>query len=252
VASRFGRRDYLIRRLLALADGASVLLALLGMVLISGRADVSHFAWGLLLVPIWLGLLAVYGLYNRDIKRISHSTVDDIPWILHAVLVACLGTWLYYNVLHIPKLVFFDVLLLGGIATLSMLGLRSLTRGLATRVLGPEKVLFIGDHPMEFLMNKMNAHPEYGLQPVGVVHASTESLDQAVEVFGADRIVLCEPDLEEHELVALIHRCRELCLRSACCRSCSARWVPRWRWTTWKASRCSASTRRCSRARRAS
>jgi exopolysaccharide biosynthesis polyprenyl glycosylphosphotransferase len=213
VASRFGRRDYLIRRLLAVADGSSVLIALLGMVLISGRADAAHLAWGLLLVPIWLGLLAVYGLYNRDIKRISHSTVDDIPWILHAVLVACPLTWLYYNVLHIPKLVFFDVLLLGGIATLSMLALRSLTRGLATRVLGPEKVLFIGDHPMEFLMNKMHAHPEYGLQPVGVVHASTESLDQAVEVFGADRIVLCEPDLEEHELVALIHRCRELCLK---------------------------------------
>ena len=57
------------------------------MVLISGRAGGSHLLWGLLLVPVWIGLLAVYGLYNRDIKRISHSTVDDIPWILHAVLV---------------------------------------------------------------------------------------------------------------------------------------------------------------------
>ena len=214
VGSRFGRRDYLIRRWLAFADAVSVVVALVAMVLISGRADAdTHLLWGLLLVPMWLGLLAVYGLYNRDMKRISHSTVDDIPWILHAVLVACLATWLYFNVLHIPKLVFFDVLLLGGIAVLAMLLLRSLTRGLAIRALGPEKVLFIGDHPMEFLMNKMTAHPEYGLQPVGVVHASTDSLDQAVEIFGADRIVLCEPDLEEHELVALIHRCRELSLK---------------------------------------
>ena len=123
--------------------------------------------------PLWLALFAVYGLYNRDIKRISHSTVDDIPWILHAVLVGCLLTWLYFNLLHIPKLVFFDVLLLGGIGTLALLLLRSLTRGLAIRALGPERVLFIGDHPMEFLMNKMAAHPEYGLKPVGVVSASS-------------------------------------------------------------------------------
>ncbi|HZO58637.1 MAG TPA: sugar transferase [Solirubrobacterales bacterium] len=213
VASQFGRRDYLIRRLLAVADALSVLLAVLAMVLVSGRAGTTHLLWGLLLVPVWMGLFAVYGLYNRDIKRISHSTVDDIPWILHAVLVACLLTWVYFNLLHIPKLVFSDVLVLGGIATLAMLLLRSLTRGLAIRALGPEKVLFIGDHPMEFLMNKMVAHPEYGLQPVGVVHASTDSLDQAIEVFDADRIVLCEPDLEEHELLALIHRCRELSLK---------------------------------------
>ncbi len=213
VGSRFGRRDYLIRRLLALADGVSVVVALVGMVLISGHADWDHLLWGLLLVPVWLGLLAVYGLYNRDIKRISHSTVDDIPWILHAVLVGCLLTWLYFNLLHIPKLVFFDVLLLGGIGTLALLLLRSLTRGLAIRALGPERVLFIGDHPMEFLMNKMAAHPEYGLKPVGVVSASSHSLDEAIDMFEADRIVLCEPDLEEHELLALMHRCRELSLK---------------------------------------
>ena len=59
---------------------------------------------GLALVPLWIGLLAAYGLYTRDIKRISHSTVDDIPWMLHAVLVACLLTWVYFNVLPISKL----------------------------------------------------------------------------------------------------------------------------------------------------
>jgi len=213
VGSRLGRRDYLIRRLLALADAASILVALVGMVLISGRADWDHLLWGLLIIPIWIGLLAVYGLYNRDIKRISHSTVDDIPWIAHAVLVGCLLTWLYFHLLPIPKLVFFDVLLLGGIGALTLLLLRSLTRGLAIRALGPERVLFIGDHPMEFLMNKMTAHPEYGLKPVGVVSASSHSLDEAIDLFDADRIVLCEPDLKEHELLALIHRCRELSLK---------------------------------------
>ena len=104
VGSRFGRRDYLIRRLLALADAASVVFALVAMVLDLGARRLGPSAVG----PAarsrsGSGCSRVYGLYNRDIKRISHSTVDDIPWILHAVLVACLLTWLYFNLLHIPS-----------------------------------------------------------------------------------------------------------------------------------------------------
>jgi exopolysaccharide biosynthesis polyprenyl glycosylphosphotransferase len=215
VAWSFGRRDYLIRRFLALADMVSVTIALLSMVAISGNAWVSHLLWGVLLVPPWIGLLAAYGLYNRDIKRISHSTVDDIPWILHAVLVACLLTWVYFNVLPIPKLEFFDVLLLGGIAVVAMLILRSLTRRLAIHVLGAERVLLIGDRPMDFLMNKMTAHPEYGLRPIGVAHASglDGELEAAIQGLEPDRIVLCEHDVDERDLLALIHRCRELCLK---------------------------------------
>src|SRR5205085_10774019 len=87
VASNFGRRDYLVRRLLLLSDVASIALALLVMVAVSARADKSpHLLLGLLFVPVWLTVLGAYGLYTRDIKRISHSTVDDLPWILHAVL----------------------------------------------------------------------------------------------------------------------------------------------------------------------
>ena len=167
------------------------------------------------LVPFWIVLLAAYGLYTRDIKRISHSTVDDIPWMLHAVLVACLLTWVYYNVLTIPKLEFFDVLLLGGIAVVAMLILRSLTRRLAIHVLGAERVLFVGDKPMDFLMNKMTAHPEYGLKPIGVAPASSQNgeLEAAIQAYAPDRIVLCEHDVAERDLLALIHRCRELALK---------------------------------------
>jgi exopolysaccharide biosynthesis polyprenyl glycosylphosphotransferase len=215
VAHSFGRRDYLIRRLLALTDAVSVTTALVLMVAISGNADAAHLLWGLAVVPFWIGLLAAYGLYTRDIKRISHSTVDDIPWLLHAVLVACLLTWVYFNVLTIPKLEFFDVLLLGAIATLAMLVLRSVARRLAIEVLGTERVLFVGDQPMDFLMAKMTAHPEYGLNPVGVTPASSQNgaFDAAIQSFTPDRIVLCEHDLAEGDLLALIHRCRELSLK---------------------------------------
>ena len=217
VATSFGRRDYLVRRLLALADAAALVVALVAMVAVTGHARYSpHLLWGVLVVPVWIGLFAAYGLYNRDIKRISHSTVDDIPWILHAVLVACLLTWVYYGLLPISKLVFFDVLLLGAFVVVAMLLLRWLTRRLAIRVLGAERVLFLGDQPTGFLVGKMAAHPEYGLAPVGVIPAAGNdngALEEAIQSYRPDRIVLCEPDLDEHDLLALVHRCRELSLK---------------------------------------
>ena len=35
-------------------------------------------------------MFKAYGLYDRDIKRISHATVDDLPWIFHAMLLGCI------------------------------------------------------------------------------------------------------------------------------------------------------------------
>ena len=40
-------------------------------------------------------LFKLYGLYDRDVKRISYSTVDDLPWLFHATLIGALAGWLY-------------------------------------------------------------------------------------------------------------------------------------------------------------
>jgi exopolysaccharide biosynthesis polyprenyl glycosylphosphotransferase len=213
IASNFGRRDFVVRRLLAVADVASFLLGLLLMVWLAKHATYSHLLWGIALVPVWLGTLAAYGLYNRDIKRISHSTLDDLPWILHAVLVLCLLTWLYYHVLPVSKIVFADVLVLGASAAASMLLLRTITRRLATIVLGPERVLFIGGgNRVDVLTRKMVARPEYGLEPVAVVDEDYE-LEEALVRYRPERIVLGDTSLDESELVELVHRCKEYSLK---------------------------------------
>jgi exopolysaccharide biosynthesis polyprenyl glycosylphosphotransferase len=218
VSSSFGRRDYLIRRWLALGDVTSIVLALALMAALSNTNDaVTRALWGLPMVPVWLALLAAYGLYNRDIRRISHSTVDDFPWLLHAVLVSCLLSWLYYNLLPIPKLVFIDILVLGGLATALILLFRTITRRVTTRVLGSERVLFVGEpDSIEMLMRKMVAHPEYGLEPTGVISPSGGNginLDQVLDGFSPERIVLGDTNLSEPALLELIHRCKELSLK---------------------------------------
>lgn len=217
VSTSFRGRDYLIRRLLAFADVASLLLALLAMVAVSGRdRPTEDIGWGLLIVPVWLALLAGYGLYNRDVKRISHSIVDDLPWILHAVLVGCLLTWLYFNVVPVAKLAFFDVLVFGGVCALGMVALRSLARRGTMQALGAERVLFVGEgSSTELLVRKMRMHPEYRLEPVGVVSPIEGRLDfdDVLERFRPERVVLCETHVDELELLGFVHHCRELSVK---------------------------------------
>ena len=58
-----------------------------------GRPRVSRLAWGLLTLPAWILVFKAYGLYDRDGKRVSHSTVDDVPWLFHALVIGSLGLW---------------------------------------------------------------------------------------------------------------------------------------------------------------
>jgi exopolysaccharide biosynthesis polyprenyl glycosylphosphotransferase len=94
-----------------------------------------------------------------------------------------------------------------------MLVFRTVTRRLATVVLGPERVLFIGGgQRVDVLTRKMVAHPEYGLEPVAVVDEDYE-LEEALIRYQPERIVLGDTTLEESELVELVHRCKEHSLK---------------------------------------
>ena len=65
------------------------------------------------------------------------------------------------------------------LAMVAMLGARSGVRRISRRVLGPERVLLIGDDGLAgTLIRKMRAHPEYGLEPVGVMGLRNRPVDR--------------------------------------------------------------------------
>src|SRR4051812_20738723 len=79
VGERHGRRDYVIRRLLVGADVAGIVLALLVTAAVDpfSGPNLDIVAWGFVTLPMWIVIFKLYGLYDRDLKRVSHSTVDD-------------------------------------------------------------------------------------------------------------------------------------------------------------------------------
>src|SRR2546421_8103988 len=81
VATAYGHRDFWTRRLLAAADALAFVLALLASEPFGKDINLGlHLTWGVLALPGWIVLFKVYGLYDRDAKRVSHSTLDDLPW----------------------------------------------------------------------------------------------------------------------------------------------------------------------------
>jgi exopolysaccharide biosynthesis polyprenyl glycosylphosphotransferase len=229
VASRHGRRDYILRRLLLAADLAALVLALAVAATVDPQPgpNLSVVTLGLAMAPVWAVVFKLYGLYDRDGKRVSHATVDDLPWVFHGVVIGALLVWLWLKGVESP-LPFVSVLAFGVTAVLAVLVARSFVRKLALRVLGPERVLLVGEEGMsQVLLRKMRAHPEYGLAPVGVAvssDAGAGNLD--VPVLGVtsdvirlaaehriDRLVLSHSDLSDTEALEIVRRCKELAIK---------------------------------------
>jgi exopolysaccharide biosynthesis polyprenyl glycosylphosphotransferase len=226
-AARLGR-DSVLRRLLCAGDAVSVLLALALALAVDGDLDVDGIVWGLVAIPLMVLLFKVYGLYDRDVKRISHSTVDDLPWLLHAVTAGTLVLWLYSRSTPMGKLGLDAVIAFAGAVVGIVTLARLFVRQAARRVIGPERALLVGGGAMAHtLIAKLAAHPEYMVDVVGSLgdeqpdKSSTElpglgSLDQLEQAaLSADvtRVLLAVESLQEQELEALLRRCRSLELK---------------------------------------
>ena len=232
VATRLGRRDQLTRRLLLVAD----LAALLGAMFVAGtladhRLNETELFWlALPMVPVFILLFKLYGLYDRDLKRISHFGLDDLPWLFHALVVGTLILWLFVRLVADDRLIFSETAWLG----ISALVLTTLARSFARRsviwLLGPERVLIAGQGATpQLLIRKIGDHPEYGLEPIALLGPSgrpavrvvaEETSEDLPEVGGPadlerviherapERVVICRPDFSPPEVLDMIDTCR--------------------------------------------
>ena len=97
VAARLGltgpsgsrRRGALLRRLLATGDWAVLIGALSVATAATSATDVATLFWAVLFSPVWILVLKLHGLYDKDHRRIRHSTLDELPSLVSA---SALGT----------------------------------------------------------------------------------------------------------------------------------------------------------------
>ena len=231
LATRHRPRDSALRRLLLAADLATLVGVQLGVLaLVDAPTDIPQALWVAVALPLWMVLFKAYGLYDRDIKRISHTAVDDIPWLFHAMLVGSLLFWLYFRVVPARDVSARELLAIAGLSMVALVAVRAITRRAANRLLGPNRVLLVGDGPeLALILRKMRAHREYSLEPVGVL-ATSPLLSPSVDlpILGRlrsgdvsriavehriDQVLVSHTDVGETELLDLVRRCRELSIR---------------------------------------
>lgn len=231
VAPSYGRRDSLLRRLLALGDSLGVGVGLAFALLLAAHGDsAERVGLGLLTLPVWVVLFRAYGLYERDFKRVSHSSVDDLPALFHAFLTGTVLLWVYYKALPVERLILSEMLGFAVAGATAVFALRAATRRLTARLLGPERVLMVGGGTTSALLaGKMRAHPEYDLEPVGIVcpsgsvpstltlpvlgHLENLDLRSIVATYGVERVTVSHVELDEEEMLQLVRTCKQLSLK---------------------------------------
>lgn len=221
--------DATLRRLLAAGDAVAVMLALVVAILLSPEPG-HQLVWGLVAVPVMIVLFKVYGLYDRDFKRITHSTVDDVPRLFHATVIGGLLVWLLGRYTPLHRLDFVEILVFGWGVMLLVIGTRAATRGAATRLIGHERALLVGGGELaEALVGKVAAHPEYRLDMIGLltvdgssatgvagslpVVGNVESLEDVVACYGVSRVIFSSREVDDLQLEQILRRCRELALK---------------------------------------
>jgi exopolysaccharide biosynthesis polyprenyl glycosylphosphotransferase len=209
------------------ADIAGIVAALAISAVLVGHGDaIPQIFWGLVLLPAWVLLFKVYGLYERDAKRVSHSTVDDLPWLFHSLVIGSLGLWLVLRYGPTQKMISSEGLVFFGLALGAIFLARAGARALSRVVIPAERVLFVGGGPMaQLLARKVRLHPEYELDPIGYIDLAEselsalpylgrpEEIDAVCNAHGVERVVILSPEVRPEELVDLIRRLRGLDVR---------------------------------------
>jgi len=217
ILRRHGRwRDALRRRMLATADVVAVVA---GAAVAASAADAPLLP-ALAVLPVWLVLAKLCGLYDQDHRALRHLTVDELRELL---VWAITGTALQVLVLSLAHRVqHADAALVVGVTTFLAAALaRTAARVVWRRVVPAEQALLVGSGALErATRRKLSLFSDIHVVCVATVsdavggdEAAQDDVAAAVErEIGrrpdVDRIVVASSTVDESLAAALVALCR--------------------------------------------
>lgn len=155
--------------------------------------NISALFWTITLVPLWVVLAKLIGLYDRDQRSLRHLTIDEVPLIATWALLGAFGMMLFLK-LPVP-----GVLSLTGaarimlITALAAFAFRTATRRLWRYATPPERTAVIGSGAeAEMIRRKVELFPDAHLEIVAEIpETSVESLRNGDDWWrSVDRIIV--------------------------------------------------------------
>jgi exopolysaccharide biosynthesis polyprenyl glycosylphosphotransferase len=216
------RRGALLRRLLAVCDWGALLAVLCVVTATSSSTDVADLFWAVLFSPSWVIVVKLQGLYDNDHRRIRHSTLDELPSLVTA---AVLATVVLDGLMAISPAGALSAASAVGIGVGTFLlsfALRGTLRFLWHRLTGQATGLVIGpSRAVDLVARRVSTHPETRLALVGYLSPETEAVARELPRLGSpadisrvarehaiERVVVTEPEMSEGDAERLIEECK--------------------------------------------
>jgi exopolysaccharide biosynthesis polyprenyl glycosylphosphotransferase len=201
-------KDPLRRRMLALADLASTVFAVLvfGALIDGGPGTLLSAA---ILAPVWGVVGKAHGLYDADHARIRHLTTDELPRLSHVSVISMAATLLLLSFTgrHIPAVV--AVTVWATLLALTVL-LRTVARVTWRRAVPRERALLLGTGTLAEAFNrKLALEPAHHVDVVANVPWAADELHAVVVRERIERVVVALHDLDEETLASIARVCRE-------------------------------------------
>jgi exopolysaccharide biosynthesis polyprenyl glycosylphosphotransferase len=225
------RRGWLVRRMLVAADLAALTAAYLvatGVHRTDTQSVLRNIVLLVLMLPAWVVIAKLYGLYDRDEERADHSTADELAGVVSLVMA---GSWFFIVFGHITGLATPSLARSAAFWTLAIalvvLG-RGLARFLSRRsVLYLQNTLIVGAGDVgQLIARKLLQHPEYGFNLVGFVDSrpkkrrnevehlavlgGPDQLRETVQTYDVERVIIAFSNGSNEETIQLARSVRDL------------------------------------------
>ena len=211
--------DALRRRMLATADAVAVLIAS-AVVVETTSLPVSDAFWCVALLPVWIVLAKLHGLYDRDHKALRHLTVDELGSI---VAWSTVSTAASAGIVALTPSNAFNagtaVQLWLGITIITPV-LRGLARLLWRRWTPPANALLVGTGPLErATKRKLELFGDIHLHMAGAIDlerlampSDEARLEQRMRAASGgdlpERVIVCTENVHERPLADVVACCR--------------------------------------------
>jgi exopolysaccharide biosynthesis polyprenyl glycosylphosphotransferase len=222
-------RGWIVRRSLAAADVAGLLLAfLLAELVVGGGLSIGNLLLFAATLPGWIVVAKLYGLYDNDEERTGHSTADEFVGVFHFVTI---GAWLLFAGVwltglwspELGELVFFWGLSIG-LVTAGRASARAVCRQTVSYL---QNTVIVGAGDVgQLVARKLLQHPEYGINLVGFVDAAPkepkqdlarltllgplDDLEEIVTAHGVERVVIAFSNETHEDLLQIIRSIKHL------------------------------------------
>lgn len=220
------RRDARIRGVLGCADLAAALLTLVAINALYPNAALLT-PETLALVPAVVVLARILGLYHKDEVRLRQTSLDDAPALFQLATLYALGMWVTRHATVVAGLSGAHVMTVLVGFFVSAFCLRVLGRGLARRLLSPERCMVVGEAGTAQRLARAMSAAAHGARVVASIQCDSAASEQStfsdlaqapvlagiVDAEEVDRLLVapCHPDIGQ--VLSLVHTAKSIGVR---------------------------------------